>query len=63
MQDLLLLLLSMIALAGGFPGAWWVADKQRPDNTLGIFFGTLGMLIVGGAGLFGVVILTAKQFQ
>ncbi len=63
MQTLLLLLLSMIALAGGFAGAWWVAEKQRPDNTLGIFFGTLGMLIVGAAGLFGVVILSAGAFQ
>ena len=63
MQDLLLLLLSMIAFGGGFPGAWWVADKQRSDNAIGIFFGTLGLLLVGGAGLFGVVILTAKQFQ
>ncbi len=62
MQDLLLLLLSMVAFAGGFPGAWWVAEKQRHDNAIPIFFGTLGMLIVGGAGLFGVVILTAKQF-
>lgn len=62
MQDLLLLLLSVIAFGGGFPGAWWVAEKQRPDNTMPIFFGTLGMLLVGGAGLFGVVILAAKQF-
>jgi len=63
MQNLLLLFLSMIALAGGFPGAWWVADKQRQDNAVGIFFGTLGLLIVGIAGLFGVVILAAQSLD
>lgn len=63
MQEILLLILSVIALAGGFAGSWWVASMQRPNNAIGIFFGTLGMLIVGGAGLFGAVYLSAMHFQ